>query len=161
MNLYLFAPELSLAVLALLVIVLDLLMEDKGLVAIVAVAGLIVPAFLTLTLIGQNDTAFYGTLMVDSFSIIFKFLFLIVAALIILSSLDYLKNRTKYHGEFYALVLLATMGMMLMASAGEFISIYIGLELASISLYVLAGFLKDSKSSEASLKYLLLGAISS
>ena len=62
-------------------------------------------------------------------------------------------------GEYYALLLFATLGMMLMAATADLISLYISLELTSISLYVLVGFLKDRKSTEASLKYLLLGAL--
>ena len=99
MNIYLFSPEIALAALAMVVVVLDLLTDDKDFVGVVAVAGLIVPAFFTLTLVGQNDTAFFGTLIVDSFSVVFKFLFLIVAAIIILSSMDFLRAKSKYHGE--------------------------------------------------------------
>jgi NADH-quinone oxidoreductase subunit N len=74
---------------------------------------------------------------------------------------DYAAKFTRFRGEYHALVLLSALGMMLMAATTELISIYIALELASISLYILAGFLKDQKSSEASLKYLLLGAVAS
>ena len=97
----------------------------------------------------------------DSFALFFKLLFLGIAALVILASQDYASKMARFQGEYYALILLATLGMMLMAAATELISIYIALELASISLYALVGFLKDPKSSEASLKYLLLGAIAS
>ncbi len=79
----------------------------------------------------------------------------------ILASNDYAKKLNHSQGEYYALILLATLGMMLMAATNEFISIYVALELTSISLYVLVGLLKDDKSTEASLKYLLLGAVAS
>jgi NADH-quinone oxidoreductase subunit N len=100
-------------------------------------------------------------LAVDSFAVFFKLLFLGIAALVILASTDYVSKFDRFQGEYYALVLLSALGMMLMAAATELITIYIALELTSISLYALVGFLKDSKSSEASLKYLLLGAIAS
>jgi len=100
-------------------------------------------------------------LAVDSFAIFFKLLFLGIAALVILASVDYASKLARFQGEYYALVLLSTLGMMLMAATTELISIYIALELTSISLYVLVGFLKDPKSTEASLKYLLLGAVAS
>ncbi|MBM4433222.1 MAG: NADH-quinone oxidoreductase subunit N [Chloroflexi bacterium] len=80
--------------------------------------------------------------------------------MVILASVDYVPKFAR-KGEFYALVLLSALGMMLMAATNELISIYVAVELTSISLYVLVGFLKDQKSSEASLKYLLLGAVAS
>ncbi len=162
MNLELLLPEICLLGFALLVIVLDLFLERKGVLAGVAVAGLVVAAGATLTLWGgEARTAFSGMLVADGFALFFKLLFLGVSALVILSSVDYVNKFSRFQGEYYALVLLSTMGMMLMAATGELISIYVALELSSISLYVLAGFLKDPRSSEAGLKYLLLGAVAS
>jgi NADH-quinone oxidoreductase subunit N len=100
-------------------------------------------------------------LAVDGFAIFFKLLFLGIAFLVILASADYVKKFARFQSEYYALILIATLGMMLMAATTDFIPIYVALELASISLYVLVGFLKDRKSTEASLKYLLLGAVAS
>ncbi|MBA7714933.1 NAD(P)H-quinone oxidoreductase subunit 2 [subsurface metagenome] len=100
-------------------------------------------------------------LAVDNFALFFKLIFLGVAFLVILASTDYVAKFARFQGEYYALILLSTLGMMLMAATAELISIYIALELTSISLYALVGFLKDSKSTEASLKYLLLGALAS
>jgi NADH-quinone oxidoreductase subunit N len=97
----------------------------------------------------------------DNFAVFFKLLFLGVALLLILASKDYVSKFKRLQGEYYALILLATLGMMLMAATADFISLYVSLELTSISLYALASFLKDKKSTEASLKYLLLGAIAS
>ena len=82
--------------------------------------------------------------------------------MVILSSVDYMRRRTKYQGEFYALIIFATLGAMFLAGSNELITIYVAIELTSISQYILAGFLKgDHRSSEAGLKYLLLGALSS
>jgi NADH-quinone oxidoreductase subunit N len=162
MNLELLLPEICLLGFALAVIVLDLFLERKGVLAGVSVAGLVVAAGFTLALWGGGErTAFSNMLVVDGFALFFKFLFLGIAALVILASVDYAHKFPRFQGEYYALVLLATIGMMLMAATGELISIYVALELSSISLYVLAGFLKDPKSSEAGLKYLLLGAVAS
>ncbi len=83
-----------------------------------------------------------------------------ITVLVVGSSADYVSKFARCQGEYHALVLLAAGGLMLMASTGELISIYVSLELASISLYALVAFLKDKKSSEAGLKYLILGAIS-
>ncbi|MFW6126285.1 MAG: proton-conducting transporter membrane subunit, partial [Chloroflexota bacterium] len=161
MNLYLLAPEISLCALAVVVILLDLFVGRKWIVGAVSIAGLIVPAVFSILLWGSNQTTFGGALVVDQFSVFFKLLFLAIAALVLLSSTDYSRKFAAFRGEYYALVLLAATGMMLLASTRELISIYVALELTGISLYVLAGFLKDSKSSEAGLKYLLLGAVAS
>jgi len=75
---------------------------------------------------------------------------------------DFATKHMKHTGEFYSLIMLCTTGMMFLASAGELISLYVALELSTISLYILAAFLKkDLKSTEAGLKYLILGAASS
>ena len=161
MNLGLFGPELSIAATAVVIIILDLFFEKKGVLAIVGVIGILVSAGVTLAMWGTSETIFNGMLAIDGFALFFKLLFLGIAGLIILSSQDYVSKLSRFKGEYYALVLLSALGMMLMAASRELITIYISLELTSISLYVLSGFLKDSKSSEASLKYLLLGAISS
>ena len=161
MNLGLFLPEISLAAFAIIIILLDLVIQRKGLLAIVSIIGLIVSAGFTIAMRGTFEGIFYNMLAVDGFALFFKLLFLGIAGLVILASTDYVSKFARFQGEYYALVLLSALGMMLMAATRELISIYIALELTSISLYVLAGFLKDPKSTEASLKYLLLGAISS
>ena len=162
MNLELFIPELSLVTFAVIVILLDLFIQRKGWLVIVSIAGIVVAAGFTLAMWGDGSQAIFNNMLaVDNFALFFKLLFLGIAALVILSSVDYASKFARFQGEYYALVLISTLGMMLMAAAAELITIYIALELTSISLYVLVDFLKDSKSSEASLKYLLLGAVAS
>ncbi len=161
MNVYLLSPAISLCGLAIVVILLDLFLKRKWILGAVSVAGLIVPAAFTLALWGREETSFNGMLAVDEFSLFFNLFFLVCAALVILASMDYVSKFRAFQGEYYALVLLAATGMMLMASTRELISVYVALELTGISLYALTGFLKDPKSSEASLKYLLLGAVAS
>ncbi len=162
MNLELFIPELVLAAFAIIVILLDLFIQRKGLLVVVSLVGLIASAGFTIAMWGgSSHTIFNNMLAVDSFALFFKLLFLVIAALVILASVDYASKLARFQGEYYALVLLSALGMMLMAATTELISIYIALELTSIPLYVLVGFLKDPKSTEASLKYLLLGAIAS
>jgi NADH-quinone oxidoreductase subunit N len=161
LNLGLFSPEITLAVTAIAVILLDLFTEKKGLLAVISVIGLIVSAAFTFSLWGTSGTAFYNALAVDNFAVFFKLLFLMISVLVILASADYVSKFDRFRGEYYALILLSTLGMMLMASTRELISIYVSLELTSIPLYALSGFLKDKKSTESSLKYLLLGAMSS
>jgi NADH-quinone oxidoreductase subunit N len=161
MNVYLLSPVISLCGLAIVVILLDLFLKRKWILGAVSVAGLIVPAAFTLALWGREETSFNGMLAVDEFSLFFNLFFLVCAALVILSSMDYVSKFKAFQGEYYALVLLAAVGMMLMASTRELISVFVALELTGISLYALTGFLKDPKSSEAGMKYLLLGAVAS
>ncbi|MFC1987702.1 NADH-quinone oxidoreductase subunit N [Chloroflexota bacterium] len=154
-------PELILGVFAIAIILLDLFIERKKVLAIIAVIGIVLSGLFSASLWNYQLTYFNGMFVLDSFAIFFKLLFLGITALVILASTDYVSKFSRFRGEYYALVLLSALGMMLMAATTELISIYIALELTSISLYVLVGFLKDAKSSEASLKYLLLGAIAS
>jgi len=162
LNLELFIPELSLAAFAIVVILLDLFTQRKGLLVAVSLAGLVVSAGFTIAMWGGGSQAIFNNMLaVDNFALFFKLLFLGIATLVILASVDYVSNFARFRGEYYALVLLSTLGMMLMAATAELIAIYVALELTSISLYILAGFLKDPKSTEASLKYLLLGAVAS
>ena len=107
---------------------------------------------------GQTQTLLNGAYINDSFSTFFKQLFLIAAILTVLISKDHLVSK---QGEFYALIVSALLGMMVMVSSGELITIYVGLELMTISFCVLIAYKGDAKSKEASLKYIILGAMSS
>jgi len=162
LNFELLIPELTLAATALVVILLDLVVKSKWWLAALSIAGIVVSAGFAIAMWGGDaQSIFNNMLAVDKFAIFFKLLFLVIAALVILASTDYVSKLKRFQGEYYALVLISALGMMLMAATTELISIYIALELTSISLYILVGFLKDPKSTEASLKYLLLGAVAS
>ena len=158
---YLLSPEISIAGLALLTILVDLFVKNKGVVVAFAVVGLLVPTAFACSLWNVHETAFGGILVVDNFSVFFKFLFLGAAALVITASQRTLDTFGRLQGEFYALVLLASLGLMLMASAGELITIYLALELNAISLIALISFFKDARSTEAGVKFLVLNGISS
>jgi len=158
----LFIPELIVAAFAVIVILLDLVIERKRWLAQVTLVGLVVAGGFSIAMWGGSyDALFNNMLAVDNFAIFFKLIFLAVAFLVVLASQDYVSKLARFRGEYYALILLSALGMMLMAATTNLIAIYISLELASISLYALTGFLKDKKSTESALKYLLLGAISS
>ncbi len=162
MNLELLLPELSLLITAIAVIMLDLFTERKGLLAVVSIVGLAIAAGFAITMWGTDPQAIFNNMLaVDNYALFFKLLFLGIAVLVILVSVDYVSKFVHFRGEYHALVLLATLGMMLMAAATDLISIFVALELAAISFYVLVGFLKDKKSTEASLKFVLLGGIAS
>ncbi|MBO0777208.1 MAG: NADH-quinone oxidoreductase subunit N [Ktedonobacteraceae bacterium] len=165
-DLFLLAPELSLTLLGLTVMMVSLFVKQRAVIAGVALVGLIVPTAFTIALAltapATPRTAFFGMLVVDQYALFFKVIFLLIAAIMILASYDYVGKYVKADGEFYSLLLLSTTGMMLMASTGELITIYISLELTSFPLYVMAGLIRgDKKSSEAAVKYVLLGAMSS
>ena len=162
MNLELILPEIVLAGTAIAVILLDLIIRRKAILAAVGIAGLVVAAGFTVAMWGGGTQSIWNDLLaVDNYALFFKLLFLGLAALVILASTDYVAKFSRFRGEYYALILMATLGMMLMAAATDLISIFVALELAAIPFYILVGFLRDKKSTEASLKYVLLGGIAS
>ena len=104
---------------------------------------------------------FGGMFVLDAFSIFFKVLFLLSAVLTILISSRYLDQERAAGGEYYALILFAVVGMMFMASAGDFLTVFLSLETMALSFYALVGYLRaDLRSNEAALKYFLLGSFS-
>jgi NADH-quinone oxidoreductase subunit N len=166
LDLHLFVPEIILAAAAVLVILVDLFVRQKSLLRGISLIGLAAAGIYAVVIWkGMDDEIpvllFNNMLSVDHFALFFKMLLAGIAILVILASADYIGKFKRFQGEYYALILLSALGMMLMAATTNLISMYIALELASISLYVLVSFLKDRKSTEASLKYLLLGAIAS
>ncbi len=161
-ELHLIAPELSLLVFALLVILLDLFIKQKKALAGISIVGLLVSAGFALAMWGTETVdIFYAMLAVDQFAIFFKLLLIVAAGLVILASQDYVSKFERFQGEYYALVLISALGMMLLTAATNLIAIFVALELSGISLYILTSFLKDQKSTESGLKYLLLGAVAS
>ena len=166
-DLYLLSPEATLTILALVVMTVDLFTKRRIVVVATALIGLLVPIGLTISQIfvlnfSQANHAFFNMLSVDSYSVFFKIVFLLIAFVMILASYDYVTKYVKSDGEFYTLMLFSVVGMMLMASTTELITIYISLELTSIPLYVMAGLIRaNEKSAEAAVKYVLLGAMSS
>ena len=163
-------PVIVLTLFSLGILCLDLFLpaRHKQYSSIPALLGLLVAAYATLQIqrvlpaSGEPLRGFFGTLVMDPFSVYFYYLFLVGAAVAILISIRYLEIERENHGEFYALLLFAVIGMMCMAAGYDFVLIFIGLELMAISTYILVGFLRSNKrSNEAALKYLLLGAFSS
>ncbi len=161
MNLQLFIPEIALAAFAVAVILLDLFIDRKSILGVVSIVGLVIAGGFAILTWDNSTTIFGGKLAVDNYALFFKMLITGIAILIILATTDYAAKLSRFQGEFYALILMSAIGLMIMAAGTDLVTIYIGLELASISLYTLSGFLKDKRSGEASLKYLLLGATAS
>ena len=162
MNIELLLPELSLAATAMLIILLDLFIRHRAVITIVSLVGLIAALGLTVSIwASEPQSILYSMLSLDHYAIFFKLLFLGITMLVILASVDYAPKFYRFHGEYHALLLIATLGMMLLSAAIDLISIFVALELVAIPCYILVGFLKDRKSTEASLKFVLLGGISS
>jgi len=166
-DLYLLSPQLSMVFLALVVMVIDLFVKRRIVTVSVALIGLIVPLGLAISQVflvnnPSSAHAFYGMLVVDQFALFFNITFLVMTAILILSSYNYVGKYVRADGEFYTLLLFSVTGMMFLASTSELLTIYISLELTSIPLYVMAGLLRTSdRSAEAAVKYVLLGAMSS
>jgi len=161
-NLALIAPEIVLTAFGFLVLLLGVFSTGEGkrtYLGILSLLGVVIAFFFTLPLMGTNETGFEGMFISDGFTVFFKVLFLLIAFLTILISMGYAHREGIELGEYYALVLFATLGMMLMAAGSHLITIFLGLETMSISIYILAGMMRgDRRSAEASLKYFLLGA---
>ena len=174
-DLYLISPQLAVACAGILVILLDLVFQRKGFLPYAAFAGLMVAAALlvvqSIDLADANDLVtdgnvratgvLAGSLSVDRFSLFFNFLVLAALGLVTLSSVDYVKRMENFRGEYFGLMLFSATGMMLLASATELITVYISLELVTLPLAALSAFLMTSRSSEAGMKFLIVGAISS
>src|SRR3989440_5226863 len=155
-------PELELVVFGMFLLIFDLLVTDKRKLGVLALAGIAISGLFLFRLRTAEFSAYGGALSLDPFSIFFKAIFLIAAALSVAISLKYLDIERENHGEYYALILFSTMGMMFMAGAVDLVTLYIGLETMAIATYVLVGFLRSNqRSNEASMKYFLLGAFSS
>jgi NADH-quinone oxidoreductase subunit N len=136
--------------------------RSARLVSWLAVGALVFTMFITLDLGGARQVSLYGMFVTDAFATFMKVLVLLGAALSLIVAMAYNEREGIARPEFAILVVLATTGMMMMISAADLISLYIGLELQSLSLYVLGAFKRDSvRSTEAGLKYFVLGALSS
>ena len=161
-------PEMMLVLAALGILLTDYMLEtrDKFFNALVAMLGVIFSGIFLWQLAPAAESGraigFSNSLVVDPFFLFFGFIFLLATAFVILLSVRYLQIEDENHGEYYALILFATVGMMFMASGYDLIVQFLGLETMALSFYVLAGFLRrDRRSNEAAVKYLLLGAFSS
>jgi NADH-quinone oxidoreductase subunit N len=154
-------PVLIVSGTGMLVLVTDLWVEgpDREGLGWIGIVGLLVAAVVSALLWNTHALAFAGGFGIDRYAVFFDVLLCLAASLTLLMSMDYLQQVEVAHGEYYALVLFATAGMMIMAAATDLIVIFLGLEVMSIAVYVLAGiWRRNLRSTEAALKYFLLGA---
>src|SRR5689334_1043318 len=168
-DLQLIIPELILTVCACVALVMEVILPYRKtkLTAYFSLAGVAL-AFISLGVQWSYMrgtlpfNGFYGMVRIDDFALLFKAIFLVAAGLAVGISTRYLDIEGEQHGEYYALVLFATVGMMFIACGYDLISLYISLELMALTFYVLVAFTKrEKRSNEAAMKYFLLGAFSS
>ena len=164
-NWQLLMPELIITLTLLIVLVFDLFDSiSKAILGWMTIVGAGIALWVSIQMhqAGTVGTQFNDMFKVDNFSLFFNIIFLVSTILVALISMSYLSRDDRKQGPYYLLILLATLGMMLMAAGNELIIVFLGLELMSLSLYVLAGYFRDNPaSSEAGMKYLLLGAFAS
>jgi NADH-quinone oxidoreductase subunit N len=161
LNLHRVAPEVVLCAFGIIIMLVDPFIKPSGRRALgwTAFAGTLVALASIHVAAHDKGLAYSRLLSTDSFSIFVHVVVILAAALAILGSIDYLETEGIQRGEFYALVLFATAGMGILASANELITAFIGLEISSISSYILCGFRRKAKeSNEAAMKYFLLGS---
>ena len=158
-------PEFLVTGLAFGVLTVDFFLrsERKHLLAYLSVLGLAgVLAFALVDLWSTDDSLYGGLVLVDGYSLFFKAFFLVLGAVVLLTSVDYVRRHLEHPGEYYGILLFTVVAMMLLAMSGELLTAYISLELLSFGLYVLVSYDRyNPKSNEAGTKYILLGAFSS
>ncbi len=176
-DIYIISPYLAMAGAGLLVIIFDLALPRRATRLLPYLAFLLLSGPFVLSLyqfydLGQagslvpdgsdgEASILLGSLSVDRFALFFNFLVTGAAALVVLASTEYIKLMPRFRGEYFGLLLFSATGMMLLAAATELITIYVSLELTSLPIAALAAFLMSGRSSEAGMKFLIIGAISS
>jgi NADH-quinone oxidoreductase subunit N len=161
-NFSIIAPELILSAFGLAILLFGAFSPGKRRndhLGYVSLAGIVVAFFFTFPLMEKSHHAFNNMIAADGFGVFFKIIFLIIAFLTVLISIGYAQRVDIAFGEYYALIMFATVGMMLMAAGTSLLTIFLGLETMSISIYVLTGIMRgDKKSIESAMKYFILGA---
>lgn len=155
-------PEIIVLGTAVAVILADLFTSRKTALAVIAMGGLAAAVVTSITQWPDSPVSMFGGMIAhDAFAGFFKIFFPVMAGLVIMASVDWTDKFRRYRGEYHALVLLAAVGMMLMAGATNLITLYLALEITAVSFYVLVGIQKDKKSTESALKYVLLSGVAS
>ncbi len=156
------APEIVLGLTAIAVVLIDLVVRDKRILSWLSVLGTLIAGIAAVLLwtSGDSGSSFAGIVITDTFGTFFKLVLLAGTLLVFLFSPDYVARRLpRFQGEYYGLILLSTVGMMLIVSMGELITIFLALEIQTFALVALTALLKDERSTESGLKLLLLSAV--
>ncbi len=164
LSLLVILPESILTLLASFIFVVEPFVpkKKKAWIGRLSVVGLLLSGLTIIPLVGRDITAFAGMITLDAYALLFKGILLLIAAAVVTLSFRYVRVEKIEIGEYYGLILFATVGAMLLAASTDLLSIYLSLELMSISFYVLAAFMrKDPKSVESGIKYFLTGVFTS
>src|SRR5215208_2015508 len=157
-------PETITAGVALIIMMIDAVSRniERRIAGAISLLGLIGAAIAAITLWNHNgETSYGGMIITDHFRLIFAFVFLIVTFLTVLISMRWVKDEGLPVGEYFALLMFATTGMLFMSAANDLVMIFLGLEITSISTYVLCGYRRrDMRSNESAMKYFILGSFS-
>jgi NADH-quinone oxidoreductase subunit N len=163
-NYHAILPETITASVAVLIMMIDALARkiERRVAGVVSLLGILGAAASVVSLWGRNgETAFRGMIITDDFRLFFAMIFLIVTFLTVLISLRWVEDESLPTGEYFALLMFATTGMLFMSAANDLVMIFLGLEITSISTYVLCGYRRrDLRSNESAMKYFILGSFS-
>lgn len=158
-------PEIFLLTMVCAILVIDLFLKDesRGATYMLSIITLMATAFLSFSgFSSETIITFSGSFILDPMSTILKIAICIIVIAVFIYAKDYLKDRNVYKGEYFILGLFGVIGMMVMVSAGNFLTVYLGLELLSLSMYAMIAMQRESSiASEAAMKYFILGAIAS
>src|SRR5712692_4034465 len=164
-NYHAILPETITASVAVLIMMIDAVARkiERRVAGVVCLLGTLAAAGAVLSLWGRNgETSFRGMIITDDFRTFFAMIFLVVTFLTVLISLRWLEDEALPTGEYFALLMFATTGMLFMSAANDLVMIFLGLEITSISTYVLCGYRRrDLRSNESAMKYFILGSFSS
>lgn len=159
------APEIFVLTMACIILIADLYIsnENRFITYLLSLATLVGASLITINLhTGETILTFNGTYISDTMADVLKIFIYLVTGVVFIYARGYLQDRNIFKGEFYVLGLFGVLGMMIMVSAHNFLTIYLGLELLSLSLYALVAMHRDNKeASEAAMKYFVLGALAS
>src|SRR6185436_1953737 len=163
-NYHAILPEAITGAVAVLIMLIDALARkiERRIAGAVSLLGLVGAAAAVVSLWGSNgETSFKGMIITDDFRLFFAMIFLIVTFLTILISLRWVEDESLPTGEYFALLMFATTGMLFMSAANDLVMIFLGLEITSMSTYVLCGYRRnDLRSNESAMKYFILGSFS-
>jgi NADH-quinone oxidoreductase subunit N len=157
-------PEMILSVVAIVIMMIDAFARriERRVAGAISLAGLLAAGAALISLWGRSgETSYSGMIITDEFRLFFGLIFIVVAILILLISLRWVEEENLPKGEYFALLLFATTGMLFMSAANDLVMLFLGLEITSISTYVLCGYRRsDLRSNESALKYFILGSYS-
>lgn len=156
------APEIVLLVTAFIILLTVFFKNANNVAAILGFVGLAISVLFVIGQVGQQQSGFFGMITCDHFGVSFKMIFSLISMFSLLLAKNFMEKKGIERPEFYALLLISTMGMMVMANSTDLVVIFIGLEILSVPLYVMAGFARRSlESNEAGIKYFIMGAFAS